>query len=80
MLPRLKDGLLGVLTFVLMGHVMLWTVPSHARLRKVKVGDKMPEFSLSDPNGIEFAYRYNRKRVLAIVFLSASQKQSSCSD
>jgi tetratricopeptide (TPR) repeat protein len=59
-----------------MGHVMLWTVPSQARLRKVKVGDKMPEFALSDPNGIEFAYRYNRKRVLAIVFLSASQKQS----
>jgi len=36
----------------------------------------MPEFSLPDSTGKVFAYKHNRKRVLAVVFLSASQKQS----
>ena len=45
--------------------------------RRVKIGDKMPEFSLADPNGVEFAYRHNGKRVLVVVFMSASQKQST---
>jgi tetratricopeptide (TPR) repeat protein len=55
---------------------MLLPVPSQAKSRKIKVGEKMPEFSLADPNGMVFAYRYNRNRVLAITFLSANQKQS----
>ncbi|MFH1883041.1 MAG: tetratricopeptide repeat protein [Planctomycetota bacterium] len=76
MLPRLKNSLLAILTFALMAHIMLLAVPSQAKSRKIKVGEKMPEFSLADPNGMVFAYRYNRKRVLAITFLSANQKQS----
>ncbi len=76
MWPRLKNSLLGIFTFFLMAQVMLLTVPSQAKLRKIKVGEKMPEFSLTDPNGNVFAYSYNRKRVLAITFLSANQKQS----
>jgi len=76
MLLRLKNSLLAILTFALMAHIMLVAVPSQAKSRKIKVGEKMPEFSLADPNGIVFAYRYNRNRVLAITFLSANQKQS----
>ncbi len=76
MWPRLKNSLLGILTFFLMAQVMLLNVPSQAKLRKIKVGEKMPEFSLTEPNGNVFAYSYNRKRVLAITFLSANQKQS----
>jgi tetratricopeptide (TPR) repeat protein len=76
MWPRLKNSQLGILTFFLMVQVMLLAVPSQAKLRKIKVGEKMPEFSLADPNGNVFAYSYNRKRVLAITFLSANQKQS----
>jgi tetratricopeptide (TPR) repeat protein len=76
MLLRLKKSLLGILTFALIVHVMLPAVPSLAKLRKIRVGDKMPEFSLADPNGIVFAYRHNRKRVLAVIFLSPNQKQS----
>ncbi|MFQ6034364.1 MAG: tetratricopeptide repeat protein [Sedimentisphaerales bacterium] len=73
---RLKNSLLGILTFALTAQVMLWAVPSQAKTRKIKVGDKMPEFFLVDPNRIVFAYRHNRQRVLAIAFLSANQKQS----
>jgi tetratricopeptide (TPR) repeat protein len=76
MLPIPKNSLLGILTFALIVHAVLLAVPGQARSRKIKVGDKMPEFTLVDPKGIVFAYRHNRKRVLAIVFLSANQKQS----
>ncbi|MHC4488640.1 MAG: thioredoxin domain-containing protein [Planctomycetota bacterium] len=76
MLPITKNSLLRILTFALMVHVVLLAVPSQARSRKIKVGDKMLQFSLPDPNGIVFTYRHNRKRVLAIAYLSANQKQS----
>ena len=76
MLSAKKNSLLGILIFVLATQVLFLAVPSQAQLRKMKVADEMPEFSLPEPNGPVFAYKHNRKQVLAIVFLSAKQKQS----
>lgn len=64
--------------------IAIIAVPAHAQLRKVKLGDKMPEFSLVDlsaPKGpnepnATFTYAHGNNRVLAIMFLSAKQKQS----
>jgi tetratricopeptide (TPR) repeat protein len=50
--------------------------PGEAVLRKMKLGDKMPEFSLADSEGKVFEYKHNRRRVLLIAFLSPGQKQS----
>ena len=50
----------------------------YGQLRKVAVGDKMPEFSLpvsavlssqNDPNEVVFTYKHDRGRVLGVVFL-----------
>ena len=73
---RLKNSLFGIFISVLMANVVLSTTPSQAELRKLKLGNKMPEFSLVDLNGKTFAYKHNRKRVLLIAFLSANQQQS----
>lgn len=45
-------------------------------MRKIKLGDKLPEFSLPDANGAAFDYKHDRGRVLGIVFLSPNQTQS----
>ncbi len=42
-------------------------------LRQVHVGDPMPEFSLSDPNGTAFHYTHGQARVLGVVILQATQ-------
>ncbi len=42
-------------------------------LRKVHVGDPMPEFSLPDPNGTVFQYTHGPARVLGVVILQATQ-------
>lgn len=42
-------------------------------LRKVHVGDPLPEFSLSDPNGTAFRYPREPARVLGIVVMQATQ-------
>jgi len=76
MLLRLKNGLLGILMCALTTTAVFSAGPGRAALRKLKLGDTMPEFSLPDSMGEVFAYKHNRKRVLAVVFLSASQKQS----
>jgi len=47
----------------------------HAALRKVKVGEKMPEFSLPDSNGTTFIHKHNHKKVLLLVFLPTSQRR-----
>ena len=76
MLLRPKNGLLGILMCALTTTAVFSAGPGRAALRKLKLGDTMPEFSLPDSMGEVFAYKHNRKRVLAVVFLSASQKQS----
>ena len=76
MLLRPKNGLLGILMCALTTTAVFSAGPGRAALRKLKLGETMPEFSLPDSMGEVFAYKHNRKRVLAVVFLSASQKQS----
>jgi Flp pilus assembly protein TadD len=76
MLLRLKSVLLSILTCVLATTTVFSAGQGHAALRKMKLGDTMPEFSLSDSTAKVFEYKHNRKRVLAMVFLSDGQKQS----
>lgn len=42
-------------------------------LRRLQVGDVMPEFELADANGTTFAYEHERARVLGVVILQAGQ-------
>ncbi len=42
-------------------------------LRRLHVGDTMPEFRLADANGMAFEYRHERPRVLGVVILQAGQ-------
>ncbi len=42
-------------------------------LRQWRVGDVMPEFSLSDPNGPTFKYEHTQTRVLGVIVLQAGQ-------
>jgi len=76
MLSVLKNKLVGIATFVLVVHVAFSAVQGQAQLRKIKVGDEMPVFSLPDPNGIIFEYKHDHKRILAVTFLPANQEQS----
>lgn len=76
MLLRVKNSLFGIFISVLTANIVLSPAPGQAKLRKLKVDDKMPEFSLAELNGTTFSYKHNRKRVLLIAFLSANQQQS----
>ncbi len=42
-------------------------------LRQWRVGDVMPEFSLTDPNGPTFKYEHGQPRVLGVIVLQAGQ-------
>jgi Flp pilus assembly protein TadD len=77
MLLQPKKGLIGILISVLTASAAFSTGPGEAVLRKMKLGDKMPEFSLTDPAQGAFEYKHGRRRVLVIAFLSAGQKQSN---
>jgi len=76
MLLRPNNGLLAILIYALTTTAASSAVQGQAALRKMKLGDTMPEFSLPDSTAKVFEYKHNRKRVLAMVFLSADQKQS----
>lgn len=76
MLPMLKKGLFAIILLVLTASESFSAGPGETLLRKMKLGDEMPEFSLADTQGKVFEYKHNRRRVLVIAFLSAGQKQS----
>lgn len=76
MLLRLKNGLLGILISIMAASAAFSAGPGEAALRKMKLGDKMPEFSLADSEGKVFEYKHSRRRVVLIAFLSPGQKQS----
>jgi Tfp pilus assembly protein PilF len=69
-------GLARIVIFTVLTTAVFFSSPALAQLRKIRVGDKVPEFSLADANEIAFEYKHNRGRVLAIVFLSPNQDQS----
>jgi Flp pilus assembly protein TadD len=76
MLPRPNNCLPAIFVCALTTTAVFSSGSGHSALRKMKLGDTMPEFSLPDSEGNVFTYEHDRKRVLAVVFLSASQKQS----
>jgi len=76
MWSRLRNGLLGILISILTANAVFPAGRSEGGLRRMKLGDNMPEFSLADSDGKVFEYRHNRRRVLVIVFLSTGHKQS----
>jgi len=75
LLPVRNAAVLEILVLVFLMQVLLPTAPSQAGLRKIKVGDIMPEFSLPDSNGVTFTYKHGRNRVLAVAFLPTSESQ-----
>ncbi len=77
MLLRRRNGLLGILAFIMTTGAAFCAGPGEVGLRKMKLGDKMPEFSLADSEGKAFEYKHGRNRVLMLAFLSADQKQSA---
>jgi len=48
---------------------------AQAGLRRIQVGDKMPEFSLQDPSSATFSYTHERARPLAVVVLQTRQQR-----
>jgi len=70
-----KENLLVIFIFASLVQVLLLMGPARAELRKVKVGDNMPEFSLSDSNGVTFIYKQGRGKVLTLAFLPTVQSR-----
>lgn len=60
------------LTLVLIAG-MASALPGQDGLRQWHVGDVMPEFSLTDPNGPTFKYEHGPSRVLGVIVLQAGQ-------
>lgn len=52
---------------------LLSPLPGQEGLRRIRVGDTMPEFSLTDVYGAAFRYEHKQARVLGIVILQAGQ-------
>ena len=74
MWPVRKQGLAGIVAFVLAVQVLLASTLSEAALRKVNVADTMPEFSLQGVDGsAPFAYKHSGGKVLVLAFLPAVQ-------
>ena len=71
-----KSGILS-LWFVTLA-ALAWLAPplsGQEALRRIHVGDTMPEFSLHDANGTTVQYSGKETRVLAVVILQAKQNQ-----
>ncbi len=75
MWPARTGNLLAIFSLTVLVQVLLPTSPARADLRKVKVGDTMPEFSLPDPNGTTFTYKHGRDRVLILALLPTVQSR-----
>ncbi len=56
-------------------QLLLPATSTLAGLRKSKIGDTMPEFSLPDSNGVTFTYKHDRDRVLAVIFMPPGESQ-----
>ncbi len=70
-----KGRPLKVLTFSLLVQTALLTSWGLADLRKAKVGDVMPEFSLPDSTGATFIYKHGGGKVLMLAFLPTLQNR-----
>ncbi|OHB74080.1 MAG: hypothetical protein A2Z25_11005 [Planctomycetes bacterium RBG_16_55_9] len=63
------------MVFAFLTQMFFPSAAGWAGLRKVKVGDKMPEFSLPDSNEGTFTYKHGRNKVLVLAFLPTSQRR-----
>lgn len=75
MRPLCKGRPLKALTLSVLVTAALLTSPGRADLRKAKVGDVMPEFSLSDSSGTGFSYKHGGGKVLVLTFLPMLQNR-----
>lgn len=70
-----KPGRNLLLILAYLSPIFLSAAPAQSELRKVKVGERMPDFSLSDLNGTAFAYKHGRNKVMLLTFLPTSQRR-----
>ena len=70
-----RRALRGIFIFAVVMQVFLPFSPGRAELRNVKIGERMPEFSLPDSNDGVFTYKHNRGEVTFLIFLPTSQKR-----
>jgi tetratricopeptide (TPR) repeat protein len=77
MMERIPSrNLSGIFAFAfLLMQVFHPAAQGRAGLRKVKVGESVPEFSSPDSNGGTFTYKHDRRKVLALAFLPTSQRR-----
>jgi tetratricopeptide (TPR) repeat protein len=75
MRPLSKGKPLKVLALCVLAQTVLLASSGRADLRKAKVGDVMPEFSLPDSNGATFAYKHGGGKVLVLTFLPTIQNR-----
>ena len=75
MWPLCKGRPLKVLALSLLLQMVLLTSGGQADLRKAKVGDVMPEFSLPDSTGATFIYKHGGGKVLVLAFLPTGQSR-----
>lgn len=64
-----------ILVLGLLVQAVLLASVGRADLRKVKVGEAMPEFSLPDAGGAAFAYKHGAGKVLTVAFLPTVQSR-----
>ncbi|MHC4221078.1 MAG: tetratricopeptide repeat protein [Planctomycetota bacterium] len=69
-----KSNLVVICIIAVMMQLAFTGAQAKGQLRKIKIGDKMPEFSLIDDGGAVYTYKHERK-VLVLLFVS-EQKQS----
>jgi tetratricopeptide (TPR) repeat protein len=73
--PSRKGRPWKILTLGLLVQTVLLTSAGRADLRKLKVGETMPEFSLPDAGGAAFAYKHGTGNVLTLAFLPTTQSR-----
>jgi tetratricopeptide (TPR) repeat protein len=73
--PSRKGRPLKILVLGLLVQAVLLASAGRADLRKVKVGEAMPEFSLPDAGGTPFAYKHGAGKVLTVAFLPTVQSR-----
>lgn len=70
-----KGRPLRILTVIGLVQTVFLMSSSRADLRKAKVGDVMPEFSLADSTGATFVYKHGGGKVLVLAFLPTLQSR-----
>jgi tetratricopeptide (TPR) repeat protein len=75
--PRVtfRRSLLSLLALALSAQMLFPVASARANLRKLTVGEQMPEFSLPDEKGGTFTYTHGANKVLVLVFLPPAQRR-----